>query len=118
MAYVVLRPSLSEAEDQKKRPPMLKSESSPTKPAAAAGATPRVGWRMGEAVWRTPMPALTLRKSTNQTSQNCGVLMASAALTSAVVMSFCAVALGVQPAGFHPGCGTRTVKTPNIMNEK
>src|SRR5690242_21765711 len=63
------------------------------------------------------MPAVTLRQSTAQRSQNCGVLMARSAVTFPVVT----IARGggaVQPLGFHPGRGIRTVNTPNIMKQK
>ena len=40
------------------------------------------------------MPAVTLRQSTHQSSQNCGVFSASSTKTSFVVISFCACAGG------------------------
>src|ERR1700728_1814618 len=97
----------SEKEDQKKRPSMLKRLSSPTKPPAtsavclATAATERllaglmlfialgvrnISWIMGEACSRMPMPAVTLTQRMTQSSQNCGVLGASSAVTLAVVM--------------------------------
>ena len=65
----------SESDDQKKRPPMLNRLSRPTKPAAAPGVTRpgNISWIIGEAWPSTPMPAVTLRQSTPQSSQNCGV---------------------------------------------
>ena len=70
---------MSEVEAQKKRPPMLNRLSRPTKPAAATGETcpGNISWLMAEACPSTPMPAVTLRQSTHQISQNCGVFSAS-----------------------------------------
>ena len=58
---------------------MLNRLSSPTKPAAATTDTlpGNISWVMAEAWPSTPMPAVTLRQSTHQISQNCGVLIAS-----------------------------------------
>ena len=56
----------------------------------------------------TPMPALTLRQSTAQISQNCGVLCAS--LQMNVLLRdhrVGAVRGGVQPSGRQPAGGTR-----------
>src|SRR6478609_8207297 len=81
----------SDVEDQTKRPAMLQIESSPTKPAAAAGSTldsppeRKKSWIIGAACSRMPMPAVTLQNSTTHSSQNCGVLTALAALTLSVV---------------------------------
>ncbi len=64
------------------------------------------------------MPAVTLQNSTTHRSQNCGVLMALAALTLAVVTSFFSrTVLGSQPSGFQSSAGTRTLKAPNIMKQ-
>ena len=51
----------------------------PTKPAAATGVMwpGNISWLMAEAWPSTPMPAVTLRQSTHQISQNCGVFSAS-----------------------------------------
>ncbi len=93
-----MRPIWSDSDAQKNRPPMLNSDSRPVKPAAIAAIAPRCsvvergevtsGWpiseppkiscSIGEAMPITPMPAQTLRQSTAQISQNCGVLCASA----------------------------------------
>ncbi len=56
-----------------------------------------------------PMPALTLRQSTPQISQNCGVFHAVFRCTWRVVIIAFAVSAagGVQPAGFHPVGGMR-----------
>ena len=69
----------SDVEAQKKRPSMLNRLSSPTKPAAASAVTlpGNISWLIAEAWPSTPMPAVTLRQSTHQISQNCGVLIAS-----------------------------------------
>src|SRR3954453_8089855 len=121
-----LRPIRSEVDDQTNRPPMLNNESTPTKPAAAATATVDVplssrkkSWIIGLACSRMPMPAVTLQKSTTQSSQNDRVLIALAAETLAVVTSgLAATDAGSKPSGAQPSGGTRTVKTPNIMMTK
>jgi len=89
-----LPPDMIRQRSQKNRPAILNSESSPTKPAAivamavfwpaSSAAKPVSGWpisappkiscSIGEAIASTPMPAETLRHSTAQISQNCGVL--------------------------------------------
>src|SRR4051794_41916831 len=105
---------------------MLKIESSPTKPAAAATATldlpsplRKKSWIIGLACSRMPMPAVTLQNSTTQSSQNCGVLMAFAADTFAVVTSgFCVTVAGSNLSGAQPSAGTRVLKTPNNMMTK
>ncbi|CAM3576004.1 hypothetical protein DESA109040_16885 [Deinococcus saxicola] len=80
--YVGLRPRRSLVVDQKNRPPMLKMLSRPTNPAAAAAVTPlpapstlslNISWIMTLACPRTPIPAVTFRNSTANSSQNCGV---------------------------------------------
>ena len=57
---------------------MLKRLSSPTKPAAATAVMRpgNISWLIAEAWPSTPMPAVTLRHSTHQISQNCGVFSA------------------------------------------
>ncbi len=66
-----------------------------------------------------PMPAVTLQNSTTHRNQNCLVLMALSAETLAVVIILLSeFSRGVQPSGFQPGGGTRTVKTPNIMKTR
>src|SRR3954464_1757381 len=89
-----LRPMTSDADDQANRPPMLNSDSTPTKPAAAETATVdtpessrKKSWIIGLACSRMPMPAVTLQNSTTQSSQNDLVLIALAAETLAVVTS-------------------------------
>src|SRR4029079_3844077 len=118
--YIVLRPIRSDVDDQTKRPLMLQSERKATKPAAAAALTvSKWSWIIGDACSRMAMPAVTLAHSTTQSSQNCGVLIALAAVTFAVVIMRRAVcASGVQPAGFHSGSGTRTVNAPSVMTTK
>ena len=63
---------------------MFASDRSPTKPAAAAGAIrpANISWIIGLAAPSTPMPAVTLRQSTAQSSQNCGVESTRSTLTS------------------------------------
>src|SRR6202000_2838771 len=93
---VFWRPILSESDAQKKRPPMLNSESRPVKPAAIAAIVAfcstlsalkptsgnpislpaKISCNIGEAMPITPIPADTFRHSTHQISQNCGVLCA------------------------------------------
>src|SRR5689334_24838672 len=123
--YIGLRPIRSDVVDQPKRPAMLKSESTPTKPLAAATATVdtpllrKKSWIIGLACSRMPMPAVTLQNSTIHSSQNERVLIALFALTLAVVTSgLAATVAGSKPAGFQPGAGTRTFITPNIMITK
>src|SRR5262245_48453999 len=122
MTYVGLRPRKSDVDDQAKRPAMLNKDSRPTNPAAAVAATDDVSpsrkksWIIGLACSRMPMPAVTLQNSTTHSSQNCGVLIAFAADTCDVVTSgFDFSCAGSNPAGFQPGAGTFTVKTPNII---
>src|SRR4051812_44368293 len=104
-----LRPIRSEVVDQPNRPAMLNSDSTPTKPAAAATLTldtPSVrkkSWIIGLACSRMPMPAVTLQNNTIHRSQNARVRMAFAADTLAVVTSgFAATVDGSQPSGFQP----------------
>src|SRR5918997_5091693 len=89
--YIGLRPMTSDVVDQTKRPAMLNSDRTPTKPAAADAATSepspsrKKSWIIGAACSRMPIPAVTLQKSTVHSSQNCGVLMALLAETLSVV---------------------------------
>src|SRR5918997_376780 len=117
-----LRPMTSDVDDQTNRPAMLNSDSSPTKPPAAATLTLDVplsrkkSWIIGLACSRMPMPAVTLQNSTTHSSQNDRVLTALAADTLAVVTSGLAATLaGSKPAGRQPWAGTRMLATPNIM---
>ena len=106
----------SDVDDQTNRPAMLKSDSSPTNPAAAATVDARrrrrprkKSWIIGLACSRMPMPAVTLQNSTTHSSQNCGVRIAFAADTFAVVTSGFALrpSAGSNPSGFQPAAGTR-----------
>src|SRR6266540_3782352 len=116
-----LRPTRSDVDDQTNRPSMLHSESSATNPAADATPTGvavllKKSWIIGDAFSRIPMPAVTLKHSTTHRHQNCGVLIALAADTLAVViMAVPWSVLGSQPAGFQPSAGTRTTSQPNDM---
>src|SRR4051794_17830723 len=116
-----LRPTTSDSDDQPNRPAELNSDSSATKPAAALAVTfaevpEKKSVIIGAAFSRMPMPAVTFRQSTIHRSQNCGVRRALLAETLAVVISgFSTTIFGSQPAGFHPGGGTRTTSTPNVM---
>jgi hypothetical protein len=99
---------------------MLNKLSSATKPPAATAVILPLNnsWIIGEACSMIAMPAVTFMHNTIQSSQNCGV--AKAALTSrcwSVTMAF-GLTGATQPSGFHPSCGTRTVKTPNIIPTK
>ena len=106
---------------------MLKSDSSPVKPAAIVATMRRCsslrcvkpisGWpisepakiscSIGDAMPITPMPALTLRKSTAQISQNCAVLWASRRWTwPCVIMTLAPGAGGAQPSGRQPAGGS------------
>src|SRR5439155_1006829 len=73
---------------------------------------------IGDAFSSMPMPAVTLRHSTSHRHQNCGVLMALAAETFAVVIMTLPLVSGegCQPAGRQPSRGTRTRNTPSDMN--
>ena len=90
---------------------MLNSDSSPTKPPAAATVTlerrrpsRKKSWIIGLACSRMPMPAVTLQNSTVQSSQNCGVRIALAADTSLSVTSgFSLTSAGSKPSGCQPG---------------
>src|SRR5919197_2909240 len=95
----------SDVVDHPKRPLMLHSDSRPTKPAAAAAATlGKKSWIIGAACSRMPMPAVTLQNRTVHSSQNCGVLIAFAADTLAVVTRGLAFSFaGSKPAGPQPG---------------
>ena len=105
--YIALRPIRSDVDDHTKRPLMLQSERKATKPAAAAALTvSKWSWIIGEACSRMPMPAVTLQHSTTHSSQNCGVLIALAAVTFAVViMRRSACASGPSPPASSPGPG-------------
>jgi len=62
-----------------------------------------------------PMPAVTLKQSTTQRSQNCGVRHAWSRATLALVIIFCGAMDGTRPAGFQSAAGTRTIHAPKIM---
>src|SRR5690348_111885 len=120
-----LRPIRSDVDDQAKRPAMLNSDSTPTKPPATAtltDETPSVrkkSWIIGLACSRMPMPAVTLQNSTIHSSQNERVRIALAADTLAVVTRGLALTeAGSQPSGFQSSAGTRMLATPNIMMTK
>src|SRR5919112_4830936 len=110
----------SEVEDHTKRPVMLHSDRTPTNPAAAAAfVLEKKSWIIGAACSRMPMPAVTLQNRTVHSIQNCGVLIAFVAVTLPFVTrrrwSFSG---GVQPSGFQPSAGTRTVNEPAIIATK
>ncbi len=115
----------SDVEDHTKRPAMLQIESSPTKPAAAAGSTldsppeRKKSWIIGAACSRMPMPAVTLQNSTTHSSQNCGVLTALAALTLSVVTIVRDLTLlGSNPSGRQSSAGTFTSQAPNSITTR
>src|SRR5277367_1538695 len=109
----------SDSDAQKKRPPMLNSDSKPVKPAAIAAIEAfcatlnalkptsgnpislpaKISCNIGDAMPITPIPAETFRHSTHQISQNCGVLCALSRWTLLVE--------AVQPSGCQPAGGTR-----------
>src|SRR5436190_13792428 len=109
--YVVFRPSRSESDAQKMRPPMLNRLSRPANPAAADAVTRplKISWIIGEATPSTPMPALTFRQSTAHNSQNWRVLHATLTGTdwgrsedgdvSVPTPSLLGTLCGVQPGG-------------------
>src|ERR1051326_4741050 len=106
---------------------MLNSESRPANPAAIAAMATRwsadnalnltsgnpislpakISCSIGEAMPITPMPAETLRQSTHQISQNCGVLCASLRWTLFLEIIAFALEGGVQPSGCQFGGATR-----------
>ena len=115
----------SEVDDHTKRPAMLQIDSSPTKPAAAAGSTEeppperKKSWIIGAACSRMPMPAVTLQNRTVQSSQNCGVLIALAAETLAVVTSDLDFTdSGLKPSGFQSSAGTLISHAPNSITPR
>src|SRR5258708_34001120 len=117
---------------------MLNNDSRPAKPAAIPAI--RVFWsaeswlklkfgkpislpakiscNIGEAMPITPMPAETLRQSTHQISQNCGVLCALSRWTLLLEIIAFALLGGVQPSGCHFGGATLWENAPIIMNTK
>jgi len=107
------------------RPPMLNSDRMPTNPLAAATVTDdtplvrKKSWIIGPACSMMPMPAVTLQNSTVHNSQNCGVRIAFAADTFAVVIigAFLTV-LRSKPSGSQPLAGTRTLVAPKIISRK
>jgi hypothetical protein len=67
-----------------------------------------ISWIIADAWPSTPIPAVTLKHSTTQSSQNCGVRIASPGVTLCRVMrTFAFSGGGPTPAGFHPSGGTR-----------
>src|SRR5687767_8060450 len=97
-----LRPTRSEVDDQTIRPAMFAADSSATKPVAAAVATGvddslKKSTSIGAAFSRMPMPALTLKHSTTQSSQNCGVLIA---LFAETLKATVALGLSLRSAAF------------------
>src|SRR4051794_19223323 len=118
-----LRPTTSDSDDQPIRPSALASDSTATNPAAAAAiapglaGSPKKSVKIGEAFSSTPIPAVTLKHSTTHSSQNCGVLIALAAETLAVlIMVFALTCAGSHPAGFQSSAGTRISSQPTDMN--
>src|SRR5262249_1723139 len=61
--------------------------------------------KIGDAMPMTPMPADTLRHSTHQISQNCGVLCASLRWTLCCEIIVFDAGGGVQPSGRQPAGG-------------
>src|SRR6186997_773569 len=77
-------------------------------PVTPTSLPPKISWIIGDAIPMTPIPALTLRQSTDQSSQNCGVFQAFATWTlPRVIMPSALGGGGVQPGGVHPGGGRR-----------
>ena len=70
--------------------------------------TPNMSWHISDAWPRMPIPAVTFRQSTAQSSQNGGVFQATSTATCAFVTSFLGCAGGAYPSGRQPGAGTRT----------
>ena len=110
----------SDSDAQAMRPAMLNRLKRPTKPAAAEGDTAplNTSWIIGEAWPRTPMPAVTLRQSTAQSSGNWTVRNARSACTCPVVTRPPWSAGGVQPAGRQPAAGRRKPSAPAIIAVK
>ncbi len=118
-----MRPILSDSDAQKKRPPMLNSDSRPVKPAAmpAIGAfcaasssvkptsgnpislPPKISCSIGEAMPITPMPADTFRHSTapDQPELRRLVRIVEMHVVACEIIAL-AFAGGVQPSGRQP----------------
>ena len=78
--------------------------SSASVPGTPISLPPKTSWIIGEAMPMTPMPALTLRQSTPQRHQNCGVFQAGAHVhVAAGDHGLAPGPSGVQPAGFQSG---------------
>ncbi len=115
-----LRPTMSEVDDQMNRPAMLAALSSATKPVAAVARTGvedvlKKSTSIGAAFSRMPMPAVTLKHSTTQSSQNCGVLIA---LFAETLKATVALGLSLRRAAFSSVNsleGRRTSSTPTLM---
>src|ERR1700729_155598 len=128
----------SDSDAQKKRPPILNSDSRPVKPAAIAAMLvfcaalsalkptsgkpislpAKISCSIGDAMPITPIPADTLRHSTHQISQNCGVLWALSRWTLALEIIALALVGAVQPSGCQPAGVTREAKAPIVMKTK
>jgi hypothetical protein len=67
---------------------------------------PKTSCSIGDAIPMMPMPAVTFRQRTPQTSQNCGVFKASFRPTLWAVISDVR-GFGSQPLGFKPAAGSR-----------
>src|ERR1700755_1402568 len=84
---------------------------------AAASFSGRKAREIGAAFSRMPIPAVTLKHSTTQSSQNCGVLIALAAETWFwLIMALDLTVDGSQPAGDQSSAGTRMSSQPTDMN--
>src|SRR5262245_20610118 len=99
---------------------MLKRLRRPTNPAAADGDTVplNTSWIIGEACPRTPMPAVTFRQRTAQSSANWGVRIAVLTCTCPPATRARGFAGAVQPEGVQPGGGTRKVNAPASIAAK
>ena len=76
-------------------------------PGCPISEPPKISCSIGDAMPMTPMPALTLRQSTAQISQNCLVLCASRRCTWCWVIIVLVSLGGVQPSGRQPVGGMR-----------
>ena len=104
------------------RPSELASDRIDTNPTAAAvmvsagELSRKKSMKIGFARSRMPIPAVTLKHRTTQSSQNWGVLIALRADTCPRLINFpCLACEGSQPAGFQSSAGTRMRIQPIAM---
>ena len=120
-----LRPTTSDVDDQANRPAMLNSDSTPDEPGRR-GRRDRRGVALAEEVHDHRRRLLEdadaggdVAEQHRHSSQNCGVLMAFAADTLALVTSgFSSMECGSKPSGSQPSGGTRISQAPNSITTR